>query len=622
MVTDVSAPALGSGGREATARLRERYLPIAEHGLIGDLHTVALVGTDGTIDWYCCPRFDSPSVFGSILDADRGGLFRISPEGDGWSSKQLYLPDTNVLITRFLMPAGVGEVQDFMVPQPSGEAAHRRRLIRRILAVRGRMRFTVEVAPRFDYGRARHEVALAPFGAIFRSPALELSLSTRAPLEIVDGAGVRASITLSAGETATFVLERAEPGEMPAPHSDAEVAAELDSTVSFWRTWLRRSHYSGRWREMVHRSALTLKLLTYAPTGAIVAAPTTSLPEQIGGTRNWDYRYTWMRDAAFTLYGLLRLGFTEEAGAFMSWLEGRVRQGSDGESGPLQIMYGIDGRGELPEEELPHLEGHMGSAPVRIGNGAATQLQLDIYGELMDSLYLCNKYGLPIYHDGWIELTRNVEWLIDHWDQPDEGIWETRGGRRHYTYSRLMSWVAVERAIRIARQRGLPADLRRWAGVRDRIYTQIMERGWHPGREAFVQHYDTDVLDASLLLMPLCKFIAPTDPRWISTLDAITEELVSDSLVYRYNVDASPDGVAGDEATFSLCSFWWVEALARAGRLDQARLAFEKMLTYANHVGLYSEEIGPTGEQLGNFPQAFTHLALISAAYNLDGQLG
>ena len=309
------------------------------------------------------------------------------------------------------------------------------------------------------------------------------------------------------------------------PYSDADIDVEFDATVAFWRRWLRRSRYSGRWREMVNRSALTLKLLTYAPTGAIVAAPTTSLPEVLGGARNWDYRYTWMRDSAFTLYALLRLGFTEEAGAFMNWLEGRVRDAADRESGPLQIMYGIDGREDLPEEELSHLEGYMGSAPVRIGNGAATQLQLDIYGELMDSLYLCNKYGLPIYHDGWIEVTQTLEWLMDHWDQPDEGIWETRGGRRNYTYSRLMSWVAVERAIRIAQQRGLPADISRWSAVRDRIYNQIMERGWHPDRRAFVQHYDTDVLDASVLLMPLCKFIAPTDPRWISTLDAITDRV-------------------------------------------------------------------------------------------------
>jgi GH15 family glucan-1,4-alpha-glucosidase len=615
----------GRVGTVASAGVRQasrgRYPPIAEHGLIGDLHTVALVGTDGTIDWYCCPRFDSPSVFAAILDADRGGLFRIAPDGDGWSSKQLYLPDTNVLITRFLMRDGVGEVQDFMPPPRTGEAAHRHRIIRRVVAVRGQMRFVVDVAPRFDYARASHEVELTAHDARFRGPDLELSLSTRCPIEIIDGRDVRGRVALAAGESATFVLDRVERGEMPAPCSDVDVAAEFDATVAFWRGWLRNCRYSGRWREMVHRSALTLKLLTYAPTGAIVAAPTTSLPEVLGGSRNWDYRYTWMRDAAFTLYALLRLGFTDEAGAFMNWLEGRFRHASERESGPLQIMYGIDGREDLPEEELSHLEGYMGSAPVRIGNGAAAQLQLDIYGELMDAFYLCNKYGLAIYHDGWIELTRNLEWLIEHWDQPDEGIWETRGGRRNYTYSRLMSWVAIERALRVARQRGLPADIARWSEVRDRIYSQIMERGWHAGRRAFVQHYDTDVLDASLLLMPLCKFIAPTDPRWLSTLDAITEELVSDSLVYRYNADASPDGLAGKEATFSMCSFWWVEALARGGRLDEARLAFEKMLTYANHLGLYAEEIGPTGEQLGNFPQAFTHLALISAAYNLDRAL-
>jgi GH15 family glucan-1,4-alpha-glucosidase len=417
------------------------------------------------------------------------------------------------------------------------------------------------------------------------------------------------------------VLDRAEPGERPAPYGDADIDAAFAATVAFWRGWLRRSRYSGRWREMVHRSALTLKLLTYAPTGAIVAAPTTSLPEKVGGSRNWDYRYTWIRDAAFTLYALLRLGFTDEAGAFMSWLERRFHDAADRESGRLQVLYGVDGREDLSEEELTHLEGYLGSAPVRIGNGAADQLQLDVYGELMDSVYLCNKHGLPIYHDGWVELTRNLEWLMEHWDQPDQGIWEPRSGRRDFTYSRLMCWVAMERAIRIALQRGLPADLPRWSAERDRVYRQIIDRGWHPARRAFVQHYDSDALDASLLLMPLCKFVAPTDPRWLSTLDAISAELVSDSLVYRYQVAASPDGLADDEATFSMCSFWWVEALARAGRLDEARLAFEKMLTYANHVGLYAEEIGPAGEQLGNFPQAFTHLALISAAYDLDRRL-
>jgi GH15 family glucan-1,4-alpha-glucosidase len=440
---------------------RTRYLPIAEHGLIGDLHTVALVGTDGTIDWYCCPRFDSPSVFAALLDADRGGLFRIAPDGDEWTAKQLYLPDTAVLITRFLTPAGVGEVHDFMPPARTGGAAHRHRLIRRVLAVRGRLCFRVRVAPRFDYARAHHEVALTPHGALFRSSELELGLSTSHPLEVVDGGAVRARVELRAGEAATFVLDSIGPGQTPAPCTEEDVAAEFDATAAFWRGWLRRSTYTGRWREMVHRSALTLKLLTYAPTGAIVAAPTTSLPEVLGGTRNWDYRYTWMRDAAFCLYALLRLGFTEEAGAFMAWLQDRVRHGAGRESGPLQIMYGIDGREELPEELLPHLEGYRGSAPVRIGNGAATQLQLDIYGELLDSLYLCNKHGLPVYQDGWAEVTRTLEWLIEHWDQPDEGIWETRGGRRNYTHSRLMCWVAVERAIRVALQRGLPVDLLR-----------------------------------------------------------------------------------------------------------------------------------------------------------------
>jgi GH15 family glucan-1,4-alpha-glucosidase len=285
-------------------------------------------------------------------------------------------------------------------------------------------------------------------------------------------------------------------------------------------------------------------------------------------------------------------------------------------------MYGIDGRADLPEEELDHLEGYRGSRPVRIGNDAAHQLQLDIYGELIDSVYLYNKYGTPLYHHTWSDLARMVEWVCEHWDQADEGIWETRGGRKQFTHSRVMSWVAIERAIRIARQRGLPADLVRWLGVRDDIYRQVMSRGWHEQRGAFVQHYDTDVLDASVLLMPLMKFIAPTDPRWLSTLDAIGRELVSDSLVYRYNPEASPDGLEGEEGTFSMCSFWWVEALARAGRLDEARLAFEKMLTYANPLGLYAEEVGPSGELLGNFPQAFTHLALISAAYNLDRELG
>jgi GH15 family glucan-1,4-alpha-glucosidase len=605
------------------------YLPIAEHGLVGDLHTIALVGTNGTIDWYCCPAFDAPSVFGAILDRQRGGFYSLHPAGDEWHSKQLYFPDTNVLITRFFTAGGVGEVQDFM-PIETQPDLHRHRLLRRVLVVRGTMDFEIEVQPRFDYGRETHEVEMHPHGVLFRAPSLALALEG-AIAKTMGGAtrqlerhdqGVRTRFTVAAGESHTFVLERVPADHICRPYSERETAAAFEGTVAYWRRWLERSRYRGRWREMVHRSALTLKLLTYAPTGALVAAPTTSLPEQLGGERNWDYRYTWIRDAAFSLYGLLRLGFTDEAAAFMGWLTDRTREWKVGPSGPLQIMYGIDGRAELTEEELPHWSGYRDSAPVRIGNGAAEQRQLDIYGELIDSVYLYNKHGAPIFHETWGSLRRIVDWLCENWDDVDEGIWETRGGQKDFTYSRLMSWVAIERAIRMNRARGLPGDIVRWLAERDRIYNQIMLKGWSDEREAFVQHYGSDVLDASILLMPLVLFIAPRDPRWLSTLDAIGDELVSDSLVYRYNVEASPDGLRGDEGTFSICSFWYVEALTRAGRIDDARLAFEKMLTYANHLGLYSEEIGPTGELLGNFPQAFTHLALISAAYNLDKSLG
>jgi GH15 family glucan-1,4-alpha-glucosidase len=597
----------------------QTYLPIAEHGVIGDLRTVALVGTDGSIDWYCCPRFDSPSVFGAILDRQRGGYFRIAPTVRDGVVKQLYFPDTNVLITRFLTPQGVGEVQDFMPVAPPGST--RQRLIRRVLCVRGTMKFTIEVEPRFNYGRASHDTVVHENGLVFHSSDLTLALSSSIGLKpTADGA--RGEFTLEPNETVTFALETVPESYVPRRFSEAETREDFEQTVAYWRRWIAHSRYKGRWREMVNRSALALKLLTYQPTGAMVAAPTTSLPELLGGGRNWDYRYTWIRDTAFSLYALLRLGFVDEAAGFMDWLTDRFRERAGTDSGPLQIMYGIDGSSELPEEILGHWEGYCGSAPVRIGNGAADQLQLDIYGELIDSVYLYNKHGTPISHDAWNDLARIVEWVCENWDQADEGIWEVRGGRQHFTYSRLMSWVAVERAIRIARQRGFPGEAPRWAGVRDTIYHQVMTRGWHEGRGAFVQHYDTDVLDASVLLMPLTKFVSPTDPRWLSTLEAISTELVSDSLVYRYNVEATPDGLDGGEGTFSICTFWYVEALARAGHLDDARLAFEKMLTYANHLGLYSEQIGATGELLGNFPQAFTHLALISAAVNLDRQLG
>ncbi|MFF0156657.1 glycoside hydrolase family 15 protein [Streptomyces sp. NPDC005263] len=597
-----------------------RYLPIAEHGLIGDLRSVALVGTDGTIDWYCCPSFDAPSVFASILDTDKGGRFELAATVPA-TTKQFYFPDTNVLITRFFTEDGVGEVQDFMPVDGGSVETERHRLIRRVLCVRGSIPFRTRVAPRFDYGAEPHTVRLVGDVAVFESAKLSLGLTATVPLE-VDGLDARADFKLSQGESAVFALDQVGGEVTPRRCARTEAEEQFTTTVAYWRKWLSASKYRGRWREMVHRSALTLKLLTYAPTGAIVAAPTTSLPEQIGGERNWDYRYVWVRDAAFCVYALLRLGFTGEAEAFMNFVTRHVSPGDGKPSGPLQIMYGIDGRTDLTERELDHLEGHQASAPVRIGNAAAEQLQLDIYGALIDSIYLYDKWAKPISSDQWDDVCALVDWVCDNWDQPDEGIWETRGGRKNFLYSRLMCWVAIERGIRMANRRGLPADLNRWRESRDAIYRRIMSRGWSETRQAFVQHEDGDVLDAAVLMMPLTKFIAPTDPKWLSTLDALTQELVSDSLVYRYDPQASPDGLRGDEGTFSICSFWYVEAMVHAGRIDEARLAFEKMLTYANHLGLYAEEISHTGEQQGNFPQAFTHLALISAAFNLDRALG
>ena len=605
---------------EADAPGAKGYVPIADHGLIGDLRSVALVGVDGTIDWYCCGAFDAPSVFASILDTERGGCFELAATVPA-RTKQFYFPDTNVLITRFFTEDGVGEIQDFMPVGGTSAETDRHRLIRRVVCVRGSIPFRTRIAPRFGYGADAHTLRMIDDVAVFESAKLSLGLTSTVPLEI-DGADVHAEFKIAEGEGAVFALDQVGGEVTPRRCAWTEAEDEFNGTVAYWRRWLSSSRYRGRWREMVHRSALTLKLLTYAPTGAIVAAPTTSLPEQVGGERNWDYRYAWVRDAAFAVYAMLRLGFTSEAEAFMRFLSRHITPGDGHGSGPLQIMYGIDGRTDLPERELGHLEGHLCSAPVRVGNGAVGQLQLDIYGALIDSIYLYDKWAQPISSDQWDDVCGLVDWVCAHWDQPDEGIWETRGGRRKFLYSRLMCWVAIERAIRMALRRGLPADLARWQGCRDTIYRRIMSHGWSHTRQAFVQHEDTDVLDAAVLMMPLTKFIAPTDPKWLSTLDALSEELVSDSLVYRYDPRVSPDGLRGDEGTFSICSFWYVEALVRAGRLDEARLAFEKMLTYANHLGLYAEEISHTGEQQGNFPQAFTHLALISAAFNLDRALG
>ena len=596
------------------------YLPIERYGLIGNMHTAALVGMNGSIDWWCYPYFDSPSVFGAILDDHKGGRFQIEPSCDGVQYRQLYFPDTNVLITRFLSADGVGEIADFMPVYPARPEAPTHQLIRQVKVVRGTMSFRLYCQPAFDYARAPHDLEILPGGAIFHSEALHLGLATTLPLQRCADA-VTATFSLRAGQIATLVLSEGEPGQPSLTCvSEAEAEQVFANTVNFWHRWLSKCTYRGRWREMVNRSALVLKLLTFAPTGAIVAAPTCSLPEGIGGVRNWDYRYTWIRDASFTLYGFMRVGFTEEAHQFIDWLRARIHELNP--DGSLQIMYSIEGKHQLTESILDHLDGYRSSRPVRIGNGAYNQLQLDIYGELMDAIYLFNKYGTPIDYDLWTYLRRMLNWVVDHWQLPDEGIWEVRGGRQHFVYSKLMCWIAIDRGLRLANKRSFPADHAHWLTARDAIYEDIMSQGWNATLGAFVQAYGSDRLDASNLFMPLSFFVAPTDPRMLSTLDATMQELVSDSLVYRYQVHHTADGLYGEEGTFSICTFWMVEALTRAGRLEEARLMFEKMLGYANHLGLYAEEIGPSGEALGNFPQAFTHLALISAAFNLDRVLG
>lgn len=605
------------------------YQPIESYAMIGDMHSVALVGTNASIDWLCLPRFDSPSVFAAILDDEKGGCFRIAPVESNVTYKQFYSPETNVLVTRFLASAGAAELTDFMPVGAAAAGDGRRQLIRSLCAVRGSTRFRLECRPAFNFARDAHQVTLSDSGALFASASLRLGLATHVPLRESAG-GVVAEFTLHEGESAVFALREVAGESCGVCLSPEGGEALFRGTVEYWRRWLSQCRYTGRWREMVHRSALALKLLTYEPTGAIVAAPTCSLPEDVGGERNWDYRYTWIRDSAFTVYAFLRLGFTQEAERFMNFVASLCAKPKP--DGSLQIMYGIDGRKELTEERLEHLDGYLGSRPVRIGNGAYAQLQLDIYGELLDAAYLFNKHGTPISYDLWLSLRALIDWVCENWRRKDEGVWEVRGGQQHFVYSKLMCWVALDRGIRLAQRRSFPADLARWLSVRDTIHEEIMVQGWSAERRTFVQHYGSQSLDAANLMMPLTFFISPTDPRMLDTLDATLRSpekggLVANSLVYRYNVLETEDGLLGEEGTFNICTFWLVEALTRAGkfrpgRLDTARRMFERMLGFANHVGLYAEETGPRGEALGNFPQAFTHLALISAAVNLDRALG
>ncbi len=593
----------------------EQQSPIGAHGIIGDMRSAALVNDKGSVDFFCWPEFDSPTIFCSLLDTPEAGIFQLAPDLPDARREQIYLPDTNVLQTRWLSEHAVVEITDLL---PIGDDVDALPLLmRRVRVVSGSATFNLRCAVRHDYGRADTQAEMDAKDVTFHATGQpSIRLASDQALQI-DAQAAVAQFTLEHNETAAFML-----GGSDDPRF-AEGAAELcmERTLKYWRGWIGQSNYRGRWREIVNRSALALKLLTSRRHGAILAAATFGLPETPGGERNWDYRYTWIRDASFTVYAFMRLGFVDEANHYMQWLRGRV---SDccGKPMKLNILYAIDGQQELPETELTHLSGHGGAQPVRIGNGAYDQVQLDIFGELMDAVYLVNKYGDAISHEGWRHVGEVVDQVCETWQSEDVGIWEMRGETHHFLHSRLMCWVALDRAIRLASKRSLPAPFARWDNTRQAIYTDIWDNFWDEERGHFVQYKGGTALDGSMLLMPLVRFVSAKDPRWLSTLEAIEKTLVRDGMVYRYrNEDANIDGLSGTEGAFAACSFWYVECLARAGQVEKAHLEFEQLLRYANPLGLYAEEFDSHGRHLGNTPQALTHLALISAASFLDRKL-
>ena len=617
-----------------TSTTHPSYPEIDDHGLIGDLRTCALVAGDGTVDWFCPGRFDAPSVFGAVLDHERGGAFRIWVEGA--TSSQSYVPRSAVLVTRFsTAEGGVGEIVDFLVPEEaraaagsvpgtgavSGAGSAPTVLYRIVRAVSGDVQFSVSCQPRFDYGRSVGEVDLVRRGnaqiAVFTGPDLTLNLLSTAPLALdADTGSATTELLLGPGEAAAFVLAAGldEPADWQ-PDVAADVERALEEALLFWHGWLSRSTYRGRWTDAVHRSAITLKLLTHAPTGAFLAAATTGLPEEIGGPRNWDYRYTWVRDGSFSARALSDLGFQEEAEAYARWVTDRLAEGPTDLGEPLHIMYRVDGTSDLIEEELPHWEGYRRSAPVRIGNAAAEQLQLDIYGEFLYSLAGTEHLHSP---EGQAAVGKLLDWLVEHWARPDEGIWETRGGRRDFVYSRLMCWAAFEYGLRIAPTHD-GAGL--WAVMAHSIANEIRTKGWDEEQQAYVQSYGDGPLDASILFMPVVGFTAPDDERWRTTLAAVERGLVHDGLCDRYRLSEYSDGLDGDEASFDLCTMLYYVALAQSGAVEQSRKLFESFLEHAGPTGLFAEELTPKGRQLGNYPQAFTHLGVIWVALALDKAL-
>ena len=593
--------------------------PIENHGIVGDLRTAALVAMDGSVDFMCFPRFDSPTIFAALLDDREGGFFQIAPVFEQPKLRQLYIPDTCILLTRFFSEEGMAEVSDFMPVKQDGGPSQ---LVRRAKTVRGEVRFKMTCHPAFDYARAGHRIERRNAKEIvFISEGNDrtaLRLVGETPLHTRSGAAT-AEFMLRAGDSAVFILESANPGSEGECSAPGFGPRSFKETLNFWQSWTDRCQYHGRWREMVRRSALTLKLLISRMHGSLVAAPTFGLPEIPGGSKNWDYRYTWIRDACFTINSLMALGYREEATAFMGWIEDRCREIA--ESGHLQVMYGIDGRRDLRESSLRGMKGYRESRPVRIGNAAYNQSQIDICGELVNTALLYDSAIQPISNEMWDYLARIIDWAGANWRRKGSGIWEYRVYRRQFLYSELMCWQALDSGIRLAHRRSLPYPVLKWIRARNTIYNHIFKAFWDVKQKSFVQSPGSRLLDSANLHLLLTGFIGPTDSRWLSTLKTMQARLMSDTLVYRYERHGRERAHSATEGTFCICSFWHIECLARSGQLEEARLLFEKMLGYANHLGLYAEELGPRGEHLGNFPQAYTHLGLIGTAMELDRRL-
>ena len=603
-----------------TPRTNGTYLPISDYGLIGNCHSSALVSRDGSIDWLCLPRFDSAALFCRLLDWRKGGYFQVSPPFVK-SVRRRYLPGTNILETTFETDTGEAKLTDFMpahhhfLPQEPLEMGCCQQVQRVMECTRGSVQFSVECYPRFDYGTIiPHTACDGSHYGFAHGGANALSIYCSAPIEET-GDGFRSEGKLGEGEKLYVGVTYQTRFSHTAESLDGgEIEARLNETMLFWQEWAALCSYQGQYREDVLRSALTLKALTYTPSGGLVAAATTSLPETVGGARNWDYRFTWIRDASFALYALSLIGYSAEARAFKQWLEwstmGRARD--------LQVMYGLGGERRLTEVEITDLEGYRHSRPVRIGNGAYSQFQLDIYGEVMDSAHLYRKMVDEVDQEYWEYLQRVVAFVIDHWREPDDGVWEVRSGRQHFVFSKVWCWVALDRAIKAARDLQLPGDVEKWRRVRAEIKAEVLERGFDADRGIFVQAYGSRVLDAANLMLPLVGFIKADDPRMRATIKAIESELTSpQGFVYRYK--AFDDGLGGEEGAFTICTYWLADDLILLGEVDKARALFERVGACANDLGLLSEEIDPhTGDMLGNFPQAFSHMALINTAVQLN----